>query len=44
MGKSKKKAAHSQKEEAQAKKVMVTIGVVAVVLVIGMFILYSVWG
>lgn len=41
MGKSKKKAAYSQREEKQAKKVMVTIGVVAIVLVIAMFVGYS---
>ena len=41
MGKSKKKAMHSQKEEQQAKKVM---GVIAIVLVIAMFVAYSYWG
>lgn len=34
MGKSKKKAMHSQKEEQQAKKVMMTMGVIAIVLVL----------
>ena len=43
MGKSKKKAMHSQKEEQQAKKVM-TMGVIAIVLVIAMFVAYSYWG
>lgn len=43
MGKSKKKAAYSQKEEQQAKKVMITIGIVAIVLVIAMFVGYSYW-
>ena len=38
MGKSKKKAMHSQKEEQQAKKVMMTMGVIAIVLVIAMFV------
>ena len=40
MGKSKKKAMHSQKEEQQAKKVMMTMGV----MVIAMFVAYSYWG
>lgn len=44
MGKSKKKVMHSQKEEQQAKKVLITIGVVAIVLVIAMFVAYSYWG
>ena len=44
MGKSKKKAMHSQKEEQQAKKVMMTMGVIAIVLVIAMFVAYSYWG
>lgn len=43
MGKSKKKVMHSQKEEQQAKKVLITIGVVAIVLVIAMFVGYSYW-
>ncbi|WP_297642010.1 hypothetical protein [Bacteroides sp.] len=43
MGKSKKKAAYSRKEEQQAKKVMITIGIVAIVLVIAMFVGYSYW-
>ena len=34
MGKSKKKAMHSQKEEQQAKKVMMTMGVIAIVLAV----------
>ena len=41
MGKSKKKAMHSQKEEQQAKKVMMTMGVIAIVLVIAMFVTIS---
>lgn len=44
MGKSnKKKALHSKKEEEQAKRVMITIGIVAIVLVVGLFVLYSFW-
>lgn len=43
MGKSKKKVMHSQKEEQQAKKVLITIGVIAIVLVIAMFVGYSYW-
>lgn len=43
MGKSKKKAAYSQREEKQAKKVLITIGVVAIVLVIAMLVGYSYW-
>ena len=42
--KSKKKAMHSQREEQQAKKVMMTMGVIAIVLVIAMFVAYSYWG
>ncbi|MGP1622268.1 hypothetical protein [Prevotella heparinolytica] len=41
MGKSKKKTKHSLKEEQQAKKVMIVIGIVAIVLVIAMFVGYS---
>lgn len=41
MGKSKKKAMHSLKEEQQARKVMIVIGIVAIVLVIAMFVGYS---
>lgn len=44
MGKNKKKLIHSRKEEQQAKKVLITIGVVAIVLVIAMFVAYSYWG
>ena len=44
LGKSKKKAMHSQREEQQAKKVMMTMGVIAIVLVIAMFVAYSYWG
>ena len=44
MGKIKKKPMHSQKEEQQAKKVMMTMGVIAIVLVIAMFVAYSYWG
>lgn len=44
MGKSKKKAMRSLKEEQQAKKVMISIGVVAIILVIAMFVAYSYWG
>ncbi|WP_255419894.1 MULTISPECIES: hypothetical protein [Bacteroides] len=43
MGKSKKKVMHSRKEEQQAKKVLLIIGVTALVLVVGMLILYSFW-
>ncbi|WP_418698225.1 hypothetical protein [Bacteroides sp.] len=41
MGKSKKKVMHSQKEEQQAKKVLLIIGVSAVILVLAMFVGYS---
>ena len=34
---------HSRKEEQQAKKVLLIIGVTALVLVVGMLILYSFW-
>lgn len=44
MGKSKKKVMHSLKEEQQARKVMIVIGIVAIVLVIAMFVGYSYWG
>ena len=43
MGKSRKKVMHSRKEEQQAKKVLLIIGVTALVLVVGMLILYSFW-
>ena len=43
MGKSKKKVMHSRKEEQQARKVLLIIGVTALVLVVGMLILYSFW-
>lgn len=41
MGKNKMK--RSRREEQQAKKVLVTMGVVAIVLVVAMFVLYSYW-
>ncbi|MEL5892226.1 hypothetical protein AAE250_01815 [Bacteroides sp. GD17] len=41
MGKSKKKVMHSQKEEQQAKKVLLIIGVSALILVLAMFVGYS---
>ena len=44
MGKNKKNMGHTRKEEGQGKKVLIGIGVVAVVLVIAMFVLYSFWG
>lgn len=34
---------HSPREEQQAKKVMIGIGIVAIVLVIAMFVGYSYW-
>ena len=44
MGKSKKRIMHSPKEEQQAKRVMLGIGIVAIVLVIAMLVGYSYWG
>lgn len=44
MGKSKKKVMHSRKEEQQAKRVMLGIGIVGIVLVIVMLVAYSSWG
>lgn len=44
MGKSKKKVMHSRKEEQQAKRVLLIIGVSALVLVFLMFIAYSFLG
>lgn len=44
MGKNKKNMGHTRKEEEQGKKILIGIGVVAVVLVIAMFVLYSFWG
>ena len=44
MGKSKKKVMHSRKEEQQARRVLMTMGVIAIVLVIAMFVAYSYWG
>lgn len=44
MGKTKKKVMHSQKEEQQAKKVLVIIGVSALILVLAMFVGYSFMG
>lgn len=44
MGKNKKKVKHSRKEEKQAKKVLVIIGVSALILVIAMFVAYSFLG
>ena len=35
---------HSEKEEQQARKGMMTRGVIAIVLVIAMFVAYSYWG
>ena len=44
MGKSKKKVMHSRKEEEQAKKVLLIIGVVALRLVVAMLVGYSFLG
>ena len=44
MGKNKKKAAYSQREEKQAKKVMLIIGVSVLILVLAMFVGYSLLG
>lgn len=44
MGKSKKKVMHSRKEEQQARKVLLTIGVAALVLVVAMLVGYSFLG
>ncbi len=43
MGKNKKKVKHSRDEERQAKKVLIIIGVSALVLVVAMFVAYSFW-
>ena len=44
MGKSKKKVMHSRIEEQQAKKVLLIIGVAALVLVVAMLVGYSFLG
>lgn len=44
MGKSKKKVVHSRKEEQQAKKVLLIIGITALILVFIMLIGYSFLG
>ena len=44
MGKNKKKVMHSRKEEEQAKKVLLIIGVSAWILVLVMLIAYSFLG
>ena len=44
MGKSKKKVMHSRTEEQQAKKVLLFIGVPALVLVVAMLVGYSFLG
>ncbi len=44
MGKNRKKVTHTQREEQQGRKVMMTIGIVAVALVVLMFVVYSYWG
>ncbi len=44
MGKSKKKVKHSRKEEKQAEKVLIIIGVSALILVFAMFVAYSFLG
>lgn len=44
MGKSKKRVMHSQREEKQAQKVLMIIGVSALILVLAMFIGYSFLG
>lgn len=43
MGKNKKKALHSHKEEQQAKNVLKIMGVIALILVFLMFVVYSYW-
>ena len=44
MGKSKKKVMHSRKEEQQARRVLLIIGVDALVLVVAMLVGYSFLG
>lgn len=44
MGKSKKKVMHSRKEELQARRVLLIIGVAALVLVVAMLVGYSFLG
>lgn len=44
MGKNKKKVMHSRKEEEQAKKVLLIIGIAALILVFAMFVGYSFLG
>lgn len=44
MGKNKKKPAYSRREEQQGKKVLIGIGIAAILLVILMFIGYSFMG
>lgn len=44
MGKSRKKVIHSRKEEQHAKKVLLIIGVAALILVFAMLIGYSFLG
>lgn len=44
MGKNKKKVMHSLKEEQQAKKVLLIIGVSALILILAMLIGYSFLG
>ena len=43
MGKNKKKVKHSREEEKQAKKVLVLIGISALILGVAMFVAYSFW-
>ena len=44
MGKKNRKQIREEIEEQQGKKVMITMGVIAIILVILMFIAYSQWG
>lgn len=44
MGKNKKKAAYSRKEEKQGRKVLLIIGVVALILMLGLWVVASMMG
>ena len=43
MGKNKKRVTHTRYEEKQGKKVILTMSVIAIILVIIMFVAYTIW-
>lgn len=39
-----KRVMHTQKEEKQAKRIMIGFGITALVLLVGLMVLFTLWG